>query len=955
MKKKIFISYSWDSDIHIQWVLSLANRLEEIEELHVVLDKYDLDCFSDKNIFMEQGVFESDIIVIITTDKYVDKSNSRKGGVGIEAKMTSSRHWEESAEIGSSNIVVLRRSGDSSPNYLKEKLYIDFSSDENFEKSFQDLIKHIKGSSKEKRPPKKLFLNDTIQIKDFTRSEDIIKINHKKRKLLFDKNDCVDFSSGKKIKFELWETSSPRKDYYLILFKNTTIKETIDRFCNLVYKNKLKINELTILRPSSGDKAYLEKLFKDNNVIIFITEVTYSDFIWEYCIDDDAKGVGDVFVNPFFIDQTLINVDGENIQDFGLASEFIKNEFDSEQKSAALVIIAPGGMGKTTLCQKIANYFQKQLKSSAVFIQSETIKNSKIADLTENLNIDTIYDLYEIYAKICSSEYQDNFTYDKTTFELALLSGNIVVIVDGIDELVSIFHENFHIESFVNSIIDINNQLGSSKILLTSRDDIFSSESLDGRDEIKKLTLLGFDEQTCEKYLCKRFNNYAQRQKYTETVMTHIRKILEQDRDEHVLPFFVDLISGVVEENKGENISFDLSLQSKEYESNNGIIDCLVYSVLRRESKRQDLEISINEVVGIFQEMSSLYGDTFPASAIEEHISIYFNEFSGTLPKKIMRNPFLLIENGFCKFKYDFLADYFIALYLIELINLGATDDQFVSLLAKHAYGDKPVLKDVKKYFCMHHDKFLESSPKIVKKIIKKIDKEAAFKGNDNIYRALSSLVHLAVELPVAKGSRESATDTIKILYNACRKIEYLSLYGEFPPINFTDTEIWHSRFVRYHKFLSSKFGNTKFYYSYFDGIKTSKIPSSFDVNMFDSCRLGDLSSVIDKVIANNNVSMKLLEKDISNFLSSFFNRGIFKDQKMRYIKLPGKIKSDGMQFFDALLREEIVTVKVQKADNTYYEINLTYRNSVYNFINNNIIDSKIRRIINIAQEITSQ
>ncbi|WP_409241586.1 SEFIR domain-containing protein, partial [Aeromonas salmonicida] len=36
--KKIFISYSWDNEVHKQWTLNLANQLEEYSELHITLD-----------------------------------------------------------------------------------------------------------------------------------------------------------------------------------------------------------------------------------------------------------------------------------------------------------------------------------------------------------------------------------------------------------------------------------------------------------------------------------------------------------------------------------------------------------------------------------------------------------------------------------------------------------------------------------------------------------------------------------------------------------------------------------------------------------------------------------------------------------------------------------------------------------------------------------------------------
>ena len=131
--EKVFISYSWDGEEHQQWTKNLADRLEEINELTVSFDQYDLDSLSDKNYFMEKAVFETDLILAVITGSYNDKANNRKDGVGIETSMAVSRHWEEAVGSGKSNIIPILREGAAVPNYLKNKFYIDFRNDSDFE------------------------------------------------------------------------------------------------------------------------------------------------------------------------------------------------------------------------------------------------------------------------------------------------------------------------------------------------------------------------------------------------------------------------------------------------------------------------------------------------------------------------------------------------------------------------------------------------------------------------------------------------------------------------------------------------------------------------------------------------------------------------------------------------------------------------------------------------------
>ena len=57
---KVFISYSWTNDTHIEKVMHLAQRLV-YEGIDVVLDKWDLEEGQDKYAFMERCVTDSTV------------------------------------------------------------------------------------------------------------------------------------------------------------------------------------------------------------------------------------------------------------------------------------------------------------------------------------------------------------------------------------------------------------------------------------------------------------------------------------------------------------------------------------------------------------------------------------------------------------------------------------------------------------------------------------------------------------------------------------------------------------------------------------------------------------------------------------------------------------------------------------------------------------------------------
>jgi hypothetical protein len=67
-----FISYSWDSEEHKRWVITLATRLRE-NGVDVTLDRWHLKPGADKTLFMEKAVRESDHVLLICTRKYREK------------------------------------------------------------------------------------------------------------------------------------------------------------------------------------------------------------------------------------------------------------------------------------------------------------------------------------------------------------------------------------------------------------------------------------------------------------------------------------------------------------------------------------------------------------------------------------------------------------------------------------------------------------------------------------------------------------------------------------------------------------------------------------------------------------------------------------------------------------------------------------------------------------------
>lgn len=163
-KLKVFISYSHDSFEHKQWVLQLACRLIE-SGIDTIFDQWDLKLGGDLPSFMEKGISESSRVLLICTDRYTEKSNSGTGGVGYEKMIVTSEIFEKTDSI--KYIPILRQGGSAKlPTFLKSKLYIDFSRDDDYETAIDELLREILDAPIIKKPelgtnPYKVSLNET--------------------------------------------------------------------------------------------------------------------------------------------------------------------------------------------------------------------------------------------------------------------------------------------------------------------------------------------------------------------------------------------------------------------------------------------------------------------------------------------------------------------------------------------------------------------------------------------------------------------------------------------------------------------------------------------------------------------------------------------------------------------------------------------------------------------------
>ncbi|MGG5503242.1 toll/interleukin-1 receptor domain-containing protein [Myroides odoratimimus] len=146
MSKKVFISYSWGTSEHQKWVRELAERLMN-NTVDVVLDKWDLKPGHDIYSFMEEMVKSDDIdkVLIICDKNYSNKADSRSGGVGTETQIITPNVYSSERQEKFLPIVIERGDDGTAylPTYLRSRMYIDFSNEDDYENSYEELLRNI--------------------------------------------------------------------------------------------------------------------------------------------------------------------------------------------------------------------------------------------------------------------------------------------------------------------------------------------------------------------------------------------------------------------------------------------------------------------------------------------------------------------------------------------------------------------------------------------------------------------------------------------------------------------------------------------------------------------------------------------------------------------------------------------------------------------------------------------
>lgn len=372
MSPKVFISYSWSSSGHQKRVKDWTDQLIA-EGIDAVIDLYDLKEGQDKNAFMERLVTDQSIdhVIIFSEKSYMEKANSRKAGVGTESQIISNEVYQK---IQQSKFlpVVCEFDEDGNPylpTYLKHTIWIDFSTSENVNKNWEQLVRAIYGKPIYEKPelgsPPIYITSDLV----IPTSHILRKFDNYKQAILQEKNginlyrseyldSCLKFADKLRIR-ERPEVSSLGEMVYedakkLILVRNHIIDWVIleSSITQELVFSEILINFLERLRELKSRPPELnswnQAWFEAHSIFVYETflyiiaalirnqafQVLHEIFSTHYIIpsversQDKIFNTFDTFLGFSETLQAVLAPQGQRL--FSPVAEFIKNQSDRE-------------------------------------------------------------------------------------------------------------------------------------------------------------------------------------------------------------------------------------------------------------------------------------------------------------------------------------------------------------------------------------------------------------------------------------------------------------------------------------------------------------------------------------------------------------------------------------------------------------------------------------------------
>lgn len=567
--------------------------------------------------------------------------------------------------------------------------------------------------------------------------------------------------------------------------------------------------------------------------------------------------------------------------------------------SAPLVVIKGyGGIGKTTLVKQFLDEIHStSLDTGILFIDSNEIIGELENIIRARQKIDDIYDFYHAQSV---SQAGDTERLSKDLLSLSVDNGSLVIVLDGIDEVIAKLGAKFDAVSFINSVSTIySTNLQRAKIIITCRD--YFWDSLQNVGPVKKIDLQPFNRSMAEEFFRKSLDSEAKIGKALAIADKFALRSQVQVGEDYI-PYILDLIVYLIKQ-KTEFVH-DEPLGDLDVGSLlNPTIpnDFLVASVCQREIAKLH-SLRVESQIEFFVQLSV---------AKDGHVSVYdVKALLSRLPgegeqivdntiERLKGHPLLIHADNKLYFRYDFFNEYFKSLYIAKYFSARTLDwlsTDFVEVAANYLRFDGEFMRTVCEHLKMDDEMVLFGVETVerLREGLPELDARSRYKSLRACSAVFCLFLSLKREFGKGKFDVEMCSTLMKDFFGKGGEIHGLSLINvgsnsaAKPIFDFRGQILKDCFFERYDFFWECPIdSDTHFFNSTFKSLEPRKDlrPSFLERTFGEGCDIAGIAHLLAKEKEAASHHMAEVREDLVRFFRLFYMRGNFYARKQEHIR----------------------------------------------------------------------
>lgn len=736
---------------------------------------------------------------------------------------------------------------------------------------------------------------------------------------------------SEKLVFELYKLTEELGSTKYFLY----VHEGASQSGTLVYlrTNNLVKKDIPLIVLTEKPSALKEsERRKDNLRAVFGTDNVYfiDDFGRQFLYKEHIQGFAPYNL-PVYV---------ESLTETGMSgtSESALHQLKSWYASISaplMVVKGHGGIGKTTLVKQFLDEIHSTNPETGIlFIDSHEIIGELETIIRSRQKIDDIYDFYHAQSVTQSA---DNKSFSKDLLSLSVDNGSLVIVLDGIDEVIAKLGAKFDAVSFINSISTIySTNLQRAKIIITCRD--YFWDSLQNVGPVAQIDLQPFNRSMAEEFFRKSLDAQAKVEK--ALTIAHKFAIRSQEQAGEVfVPYILDLIVYLIKQ-KTEFGDEPLSLTDVGSLLNPKLPnDFLVASVCQREIAKLH-SLPVESQIEFFVRLSV---------AKDGHVSVYdLKALLGSLHsqgeqigddtiERLKGHPLLVQRDNKLYFRYDFFNEYFNSLYIVKYFsarNVDSSRTDFVEVAADYLRFDGEFMRTVCERLILDDELVLFGIETVerLREDLPLLDARSRYKGLRACSAVFCLFLSLMRESAKIKFDVDTCTNLLKDFFGKDGEIHGLSLINvgsnsaAKPIFDFRGQRLRDCYFEGYDFFWECLLDSgTRFYDSTFKSLEPRKDvrPNFYERTFDERCDTSGIAHLLTKKIESASQHITEVREDLLRFFRLFYTRGNFYPQKQEYIR--GKFFAG--TYLPVLLKNRVIEdfVDPQKATIRQYRVTAAF------------------------------